>query len=190
MPRDDERTLFYDDDNYRERVGWREIVVVGDRTEIIGDVSDTSVTARATDFPDADENPDLATVEFAFVASDAVGPAELDKTVPGADDGSGGDAFSDLIADADGGIWAMVVALGVRRVPRGPALARTGSRQDGHRGLSRRHQGHEAPGARPGHRRGAVAHARRARARHHHLRRRCPRSPRSGCTRGSRASRR
>lgn len=108
---DDERTVFYDDDNYRERVGWREIIVVGDRTEIIGDVTDTSVTARVTDFPDADENPDLATVEFAFAASDTVGPGELDKTVPGADDDSGGDAFSDLIADADGGIWAMVVAL-------------------------------------------------------------------------------
>jgi ABC-type nickel/cobalt efflux system permease component RcnA len=109
---DGERTLFYDDDNYGERVGWREIVVVGDRTEISGDVTDTSVTARATDFPGADENPDLATVEFGFVASDAVGPAELDKTVPGEDDDSGGDAFSDLIADADGGVWAMVVALG------------------------------------------------------------------------------
>jgi ABC-type nickel/cobalt efflux system permease component RcnA len=109
---DGERTLFYDDDNYRERVGWREIIVVGDRTEISGDVTDTSVTTRATEFPAADENPDVATVEFGFVASDAVGPAELDKTVPGEDDDAGGDAFSDLIADAEGGVWAMVVALG------------------------------------------------------------------------------
>jgi nickel/cobalt exporter len=106
------RQMSFEDDNYRERVGWREILVVGDRTAIDGDVTDDSVTDRLTDFPAADENPDLASVTFAFTASDDVEPATLDRTAPGDDDGEGGDAFSDLIADADGGVLAMVTALG------------------------------------------------------------------------------
>ncbi len=106
------RQMSFEDDNYRERVGWREILVVGDRTAIDGDVTDDSVTDRLTDFPAADENPDLASVTFAFTASADVEPATLDRTAPGDDDGEGGDAFSDLIADADGGVLAMVTALG------------------------------------------------------------------------------
>ncbi|MEM9041414.1 MAG: hypothetical protein AAGD33_16075 [Actinomycetota bacterium] len=53
----DERTIEVDDGNYTERVGWREIVVVGDLTAISGDVSDDTITFRLTDFPDPDENP-------------------------------------------------------------------------------------------------------------------------------------
>ena len=106
-----EQTVFFDDANYRGRAGWREIVVVADRTEVTGDVTDDSVTERLTDFPDADENPDASTVEFSFVASPTAEVGELDRTVPGDDDG-GGDAFSGLIADADGGYLAMATALG------------------------------------------------------------------------------
>ena len=71
--------------HYRGRVGWREIVVVGDRTRIAGDVTADSVTARATDFPDADENPDTSTVVFDFAASD-VGQQNSAKTEPHEDD--------------------------------------------------------------------------------------------------------
>ncbi|MEM8902378.1 MAG: hypothetical protein AAGF02_01635 [Actinomycetota bacterium] len=106
-----ERSIVFEDGNFTERVGWREIVVVGDRTEVIGDVSSSSITQRLTDFPDPDENPRTEAVAFDVFASDEVGPAELDDSVPGDDDG-GGDAFSDLIADADGGLGSMLVALG------------------------------------------------------------------------------
>ena len=106
-----EGAVVFDDANFRGRVGWREIVVVADRTEISGDVSDESVTERLTEFPDADENPDASTAEFSFVASPTADAGELDRTAPGDDDG-GGDAFSGLIADADGGYLAMATALG------------------------------------------------------------------------------
>ncbi|MEM8746015.1 MAG: hypothetical protein AAGF91_04880 [Actinomycetota bacterium] len=107
----DERTIEVDDGNYTERVGWREIVVVGDLTAISGDVSDDTITFRLTDFPDPDENPRTSSVVFQAVASDDVGPGELDDSVPGDDDG-GGDMFTNLIADAESG-WAMVAALGI-----------------------------------------------------------------------------
>ena len=105
-------SVIFDDGNSVDRVGWREIVVVGDRTAITGDVSDSSITKRLTDFPDADENPRTASVAFEFQPSDEVGPAQLDDSRPGDDDGGGGDAFSNLIADADGGAWSMAIALG------------------------------------------------------------------------------
>ena len=103
--------VVFDDDNYRERVGWREVVVVGDRMEISGDVSSETATGRLTDFPDPEDNPDTSTARFTAAASADAEPGELDSSVPGDDDG-GGDAFSDLIADADGGIWAMTLSLG------------------------------------------------------------------------------
>ncbi len=106
-----EQAVVFDDDNFRGRAGWREILVVADRTELTGDVTDETVTERLTDFPDADENPDASTVEFSFVASSTAEAGELDQTAPG-DDDVDGDAFSGLIADADGGYLAMATALG------------------------------------------------------------------------------
>ena len=101
----------FSDTNYSGRAGWREIIVVGDRTAIDGDVSDQSLTERLTDYPDPSENPDTETNVFEFTASDTVDEAALPTTEPGEDD-SGGDAFSDLIADADNGVGAMALSLG------------------------------------------------------------------------------
>ncbi|MEM9033200.1 MAG: hypothetical protein AAGD18_01305 [Actinomycetota bacterium] len=106
-------SVTFDDGNFTERVGWREIVVVGDRALVTGDVSDSSITTRLTDFPDPDENPRTEGVAFDVELSDDVGPAELDDSRPGEDDGGSGDMFSNLIADADGGVWSMIAALGL-----------------------------------------------------------------------------
>ncbi len=105
------RTVVFEDDNYRERVGFREIVVVGDRMAIEGEVTDESVTERLTDFPDADDNPDLAEIQFVAVPDESVGPGQLDDSVPGEDDGRESDAFTRLIADAEGGFFASLTAL-------------------------------------------------------------------------------
>ncbi len=103
------RSATFTDVNYRERVGWREILVVGDRTVIDGDVTDRSVTDRLTDFPGADENPDAVSVEFSFTASADAPAATLDKTEPG--DDNNGDAFAGLITRADDGALSMIGAL-------------------------------------------------------------------------------
>ncbi len=107
-----ERTVEFDDANYSGRVGWREIIVVGDGTEISGDVRDTSLTERLTDYPDPDENPEERTVSFSAVATPDAEATSLPDDEPGDDDRRGGDAFSDLIADADNGFTAQIVALG------------------------------------------------------------------------------
>jgi len=107
------QTLEIDDANFSERVGWREIVVVGDRVAVTGDVSSESITTRLTDFPDADDNPRTRNATFDFVASDDVGSAELDDSVPDEDDGGGAsDPFTRLISEAESG-GAMIVALGI-----------------------------------------------------------------------------
>ena len=104
-------TVEFDDANYDGRVGWREIIVIGDRTEVSGDVRDESLTERLTDYPDPDENPEERRVAFEALASADADEASLPDNEPGEDDG-GGDAFSDLIADADSGFGAQVLALG------------------------------------------------------------------------------
>ncbi len=107
------RTLSFDDENFSGRVGWREIIVIGDRTSVTGDVSDESLTARLTDYPDPEENPSTRSATIEFTASADVDDASLPTTEPSdSDDDDGGDAFSNLISSADGGVGAMMVALG------------------------------------------------------------------------------
>ncbi len=92
-------------------IGWREIVVVGDRVAITGDVSADSLTSRLTDLPDDEhENPATREVTFDFVASSEVGPGELDNTQPRAE--GDGDLLGDLISEAESG-WGMLAALGI-----------------------------------------------------------------------------
>ena len=80
------RTMEFSDANYSGRAGWREIIVVGDRTTIDGDVTDESLTERLTDYPDPSENPDTETVAFEFTASDTADEASLPTTEPGEND--------------------------------------------------------------------------------------------------------
>ena len=86
---DDVRTVRFDDSNFSGRAGWREIIVIGDATEVTGQVRDDSLTARLTDYPDPSENPDTCSVTFEFVASADVDEATLPTTEPGEDDNDG-----------------------------------------------------------------------------------------------------
>ena len=104
------RQMMVVDGNDRS-IGWREIVVVGDRVAITGDVSADSLTSRLTDLPDDErENPATREVTFDFVASSEVGPGELDNTQPRAE--GDGDLLGDLISEAETG-WGMLAALGI-----------------------------------------------------------------------------
>jgi ABC-type nickel/cobalt efflux system permease component RcnA len=107
------RVLRLDDSNYTGRSGWREIVVVGDRTEVVGDVLDRSPSRRLTDVPPIEENPDVSTVGIEFRTSDDVGPASLLTAVVGEPAERSGDPFTDLIAKADQGLVGGLVALGL-----------------------------------------------------------------------------
>ncbi len=113
-PADSRRRMVVTDRNDTGRVGWREIVVVGNLVAIEGDVTDETITARLTDFPDADQNTRTTEVAFDFVASDEVGPGELDDTRPD-DDDDDRDLLGGLITDADTG-WSMALALGIAAV--------------------------------------------------------------------------
>ena len=112
---DGARAMTIVDDNFSRRVGWREIIVIGDRTSVSGEVDDESITDRLTDYPEPSENLETRTAAFEFTADETVDATTLPTTEPGNDDGDddgGGDAFSNLIASADGGLGAMLIALG------------------------------------------------------------------------------
>ncbi len=108
---DTSQRMVITDVNDEDELGWREIVVVGDRVAITGDVSAETDTARLTDVPqNEDENPRTRAVTFDFVASGEVGPGQLDDTEFGGD--SDTDILGDLITDAESG-WGMLAALAI-----------------------------------------------------------------------------
>ncbi len=71
-----------DDSNFVDRLGWREIVVVADRTAVGGDVLRHSPTARLTERVEGAADPSLFDVAFTYRVDPTAPSADLDRSVP------------------------------------------------------------------------------------------------------------
>lgn len=103
--------------NFLDRIGWTEIVVTASGVAVDSTLDVASVTDRLTSYPTdrLESPPDIRGAVIALTVDPGVERGS--RFVPAAEDAdvvqSAGDRFSSLLDEADGGVGALMVALGV-----------------------------------------------------------------------------
>jgi ABC-type nickel/cobalt efflux system permease component RcnA len=96
----DSARIEFADNNYAERLGWREIVVTADDVSIHGDFATTSISNRLTAYPDDLLNSPLDQRQVAFRIGQAAVPAQSSSaqdSQTASFNASRSDAFTELI---------------------------------------------------------------------------------------------
>lgn len=107
--------ISFNDNSYSERLGWREIVVTGDKVGLQGDFASTSLSQRLTAYPeDMLSSPlDQREISFAIDLSSTARPSQTNNQQASSLVTSREDAFTKLITLENFSLPTILLALGI-----------------------------------------------------------------------------
>lgn len=112
----DSARIEFADNNYAERIGWREIVVAGDGVSLQSNFATTSISNRLTSYPNDLLNSPLDQRQVMFSVGSAALPAQSSsaQTSPTSSfNAARSDAFTQLITLKELNLTTVLIALGI-----------------------------------------------------------------------------
>lgn len=108
-------SISFTDNSYADRLGWREIVVVGDELGLQGEFASTSLSQRLTAYPDEllSSPLDQREISFAVDLSSAAGPSQAIDQPASSLTTNREDAFTKLITLENLTLPTLLLALGI-----------------------------------------------------------------------------